>query len=87
MSRFRRFGANSDMLSYQFTEPGDPDDSLDLWWTSEKKPAPCLVATENTRQPMYVRHVQPGVRRMNNADEADRLMGYDAEDGSGISNG
>ena len=35
VSRFRRFGSNSEM-KYDFTEPGDPDDSLDLWWTSEK---------------------------------------------------
>ena len=45
------------------------------------------MAIENTRQPMYVRHVQTCVRRMNNADEAVRLMGYDAEDGSSISTG
>ena len=47
------------------------------------KPGPCLVATKDTKQLMWVKHEQTKERRTVSADEGDRLMGYD----TGISNG
>ena len=76
VSRFRRFGSNSPM-NYEYIGPGDPDDSLQLWWISETKPGPCLVATKDTKQRMWVKHEQTKERRVVLADEGDRLMGYD----------
>ena len=81
-SRFRRFFSNSE-LSYDFVEAANPDDSMDLWWTTVLKPAPCQVATEHTKRQTWLRNEQTGELRLILADERDRLMGYHA----GISNG
>ena len=78
VSRYRRFATNIPRVQINYIEPGDPDDCLDLGWVSKKKPGGCIVATRNTRDPMMVRHEQTYEERFATANEADRLMGYDA---------
>ena len=79
VSRYRRFGTDLE-IAQGYCDPGNPDDDLDLGWMSKKKPGPCLVSTlwSETQDPMMVKHEQSGAVRPISADEADRLMGYDA---------
>ena len=74
-SRTRRFFGNMSMVM-ACKDSGNPDDLLEDGWSSKQSPAPCIVASKETKWPVWVtdRRSKP-TERQATCNELERFMG------------
>jgi hypothetical protein len=74
-SRTRRFFGNMNTVMV-CKDSGNPDDLLEDGWSSKQSPAPCIVASKETKWPVWVtdRRSKP-MERHATSNELERFMG------------